>query len=124
MAQTKFNFREVAISETSLSPLMEGKDRLTVDDVISQYPQGITVDGFDLMNGDKGKYAICTFAEDATKFFFGGSILTKIVEKWVAGFDGDIEQASHVLKDSGGVKMQLKHGKTKNGNNLTLVDVL
>lgn len=119
-----FNFRQTAISETSLSPLMDGRERISMDGLINQYPDGVTVTEFDLLNGGQGEYAVCTFAEDSKKFFFGGAILTKIVLKWIAGFDGDAEMASHTLKDNGGVKMRFKHGRTKKGQQLTLVDVL
>lgn len=122
MAQ--FDFRGTAISETSLSPLMDGKERISMDGLISTYPNGVTVTEFDLLSGQQGEYAVCTFAEDSSKFFFGGAILTKIVLKWIAGFDGDCELASHTLKDNGGVKMRFKHGRTKKGQQLTLVEIL
>lgn len=120
----KFDFREVAIAETSLSPIMENKDRITVDDIISNYPDGVTITGFDMLNGEKGDYAVCVYAEDPDKFFFAGAILTKIVTKWIKAFDGDIDNASHTLGDNGGVKMRFKHGRTKRGQQLTLVEVL
>lgn len=120
----KFDFREVAIAETSLSPLMDGKERIGMDDLISEYPTGVTVTGFDMLNGEKGEYAVCVFSEDENKFFFAGSILTKIVKKWIQAFDGDIDNASHTLADNGGVKMRFKHGRTKRGQQLTLVDIL
>ena len=113
------DFRNIAIESTTLSPIMDGRTRLSMDDVISSYPNGVTVDGFDIIH-----YSVVTFAEDSDKFFFGGKVLTNIVNGWIAVFEGDIEKASSALKDSGGVKMQFAHGRTKNGNNLTTVKII
>ena len=119
------DFRNIAIESTTLSPIMDGRTRLSMDDVISSYPNGVTVDGFDIINDSKnGDYSVVTFSEDSNKFFFGGKVLTNIVHGWVAVFEGDIEKASSALKDSGGVKMQFSHGRTKNGNNLTTVKII
>lgn len=119
------DFRNIAIESTTLSPIMDGRKRLSMDDVISSYPNGVTVDGFDIIHDSKnGDYSVVTFAEDSNKFFFGGKVLTNIVHGWIAVFDGDIEKASSALKDSGGVKMQFSHGRTKNGNNLTTVKII
>lgn len=119
------DFRNIAIESTTLSPIMDGRMRLSMDDVISSYPSGVTVNGFDIIHDSKnGDYAVVTFAEDSDKFFFGGKVLTNIVNRWIAAFDGDIEKASSALRDSGGVKMQFSHGRTKNGNNLTTVKII
>lgn len=119
------DFRNIAIESTTLSTIMDGRTRLSMDDVISSYPNGVTVDGFDIIHDSKnGDYSVVTFAEDSNKFFFGGKVLTNIVHGWISVFEGDIEKASIALKDSGGVKMQFSHGRTKNGNNLTTVKII
>lgn len=119
-----FNFRDTAINTTSLSKLMDGRKKASIDDIISAYPNGITVNGFDVVNNGDDTYSIGIFAEDNGSFFFGGSVFTKIVRAWVAAFDGDVDEASHQLGTTGGVKMQFSHGRTKNGNNITLVKIL
>lgn len=119
-----FDFKASAVNATTISPLMDNRTRMTMDAVINEYPQGVTVIEFDLVPSDDKPYAVAVCAECPDKFFFGGSILTKIVNEWAKAFDGDVEGASHALKDCGGVKMQFSHGRTKNGNNITLVKVL
>lgn len=119
-----FDFKGTAVSATTISPIMDNRTRITMDELISKYPGGVTVNGFDMVPSDDNPYAVATFAEDSSKFFFGGSILTKIVSEWVKSFDGDVEGASKALAEAGGVKMQFSHGRTKKGNSLTLVKVL
>lgn len=119
-----FDFRSAAQNATVISKLMEDRTRLTMDDVIREYPQGVTIVGFDIVPSDDKPYSVVICSEAPDKFFFGGSILTKIVNEWAKSYDGDIEKASADLAQSGGVRMQFSHGRTKNGNSLTLVKVL
>lgn len=121
-----FDFKAAAEAATTLSPLMDGKNKLSVDDVIRDYPQGVTITDFDMLtdNAKGTQFCVCLCKERPDSFFFGGSILSKICNEWVKGFAGDIEACSNALHDAGGVKVQLSHGRTRNGNSLTLVKVL
>lgn len=120
-----FDFKAAAVQATTLSPIMEGRDKLSIDDVIANFPSGVTLTGFDLIDGEGGKpYAVCICKDAPKAFFFGGSIMTKIAQQWASAFGDDPEKASAALAEQGGVKVQFSHGKTKNGNNLTLVKVL
>lgn len=118
------DFRSIAIDSTTLSPLMDNREKLSMDDVISNYPSGVTVNGFDIVTSGDKSYSVTTFSEDDSKFFFGGTVLTKIVTGWIAAFSGDIEKASDALRDSGGVRMQFSHGRTKNGKDVTMVKII
>lgn len=120
----KINFKSTAISATTLSPLMDGRERLTMDSVISKHPDGVTIKNFDIIDSDDKPYAVVTCFEEPDSFFFGGAVLTKIVQQWIRAYDGDIDAASHDLEESGGVKVQFSHGKTKKGNNITMVKVV
>ena len=112
-------FAQIARKATTLSPIMEGKDRLTVDDVISLYPDYITINGFDIISSGAESYPVLTFAEDTSKFLFGGAIMNNICHDWAELCDGDIEEASKQLNLAGGCKIKFEKGRTKAGNNLT-----
>lgn len=112
-------FSVAAKKATTLSPIMEGKERLTVDDVISLYPDYITIDGFDIITSGAESYPVLTFAEDSSKFVFGGAIMNNICHDWAGLCDGDIEEASKQLGLAGGVKIKFEKTRTKAGNNLT-----
>ena len=117
-------FATVARKETSLSPLMDNRERLSMDDLIARYPQGLTVTEFDFIGTGEDSYPVFTFAEDAQKFAFGGTVFAGVARAWADMYDGDIEKASSELKSAGGVKMVFAKSRTKNGNNVTTVTVV
>jgi len=117
-------FTTIAHKATSLSELMEGRDKIGVDDVMAQYPEGITIIGFDIITSNLNNYPIIIFAEDKTKYMNGGTILGNICEEWAKAYEGDIDAASKALNAVGGVHVKFSKSRTKSGNNITLVDII
>lgn len=122
-------FATLAKKATTLSPIMENRDKLATKDVIANYPDGITITEFDILtttnaNGEAQTYPVIAFNEDATKFIYGGKALMDIVTMWVANFEGDIEATSNALKASGGVKVRMYESTTKAGRNFTQIEVV
>lgn len=122
-------FTELARKATTLSSIMVGRTKISTQDVISTYPDGITVTAFDIVttpdqNGIMNTYPVVAFAEDNTKFIYGGKSMKDIVDSWVANFDGDIDATSQALTAAGGVKMRMSVGKTRNGRTFTKIDVI
>ena len=120
-------FENIARQATTLSPLIEGKNKISVSEIIETYPEGITITSFDMIagtdqNGNSITYPVFVFAEDETRFGFGGKVLKGIVEAWIAAFDGDIEATSKSLQANGGAKLRFRQGRTKTGRNLTIVE--
>ena len=122
-------FTDLAVKATTLSPIMENRDKISVREIISQYPNGITINGIDMVTskdtyGNDATYPVFTFKEDPTKFGFGGAIFKSIVESWIAAFNGSIDDVNTNLKlvDGGGCKCRFSHGKTKNGRDCTIVE--
>lgn len=126
----KFNFKQSAQNQTTLSHLMNGREQKTTEQIIAMFPEGFTVIEFDIARlidtktGELNEFAIITFKEDDGAFFYGGTILTKICKEWVEAFDGDMDEVNKELAKDGGVFMKMVSGKSKNGNNLTKVIVL
>lgn len=121
---SNYNFKKSAQKTTSISHLMEGREKIKTKDIIEKYPDGITIDCFDIVQGSKGEYPVLTFSEDNTKFFNGGIVFQKIVKNWLDDYDGQLELCQHDLSESGGVKVQIEMGTTKSGNNITKVKIL
>lgn len=117
-------FATVARKETSLSQLMDGRERISMDDIIRDYPQGVTVNAFDFIGSGDDAYPVFLFAENPQKFAFGGTVFAGVARAWGDMFDGDLERASQELKTAGGVKMVFAKSRTKNGNTCTTVTVL
>lgn len=119
-------FLELAKKETTLSPLLDGREKLSMEDVVKTYPDGITVIGFDFVEcadkkGNMVTFPVLVFKEDTTKFFFGGLMLQKICTSWAAKFEEDTQKASLELEKVGGVKMRFEATRTNSGNSLYAV---
>lgn len=117
------SFKAKAVSATSTSKLMEGRTKISTDELIDKYPDGVTIVGFEWMNGDDGRYPVCVFSENENECFFGGTSLTSICESWYDGYT-DCETCSSDLAGEGGVKIKFSHGKTKQGRNFTRCDIV
>ena len=122
-------FSDIAKKATTLSPLMEGRTKISTDDIIVAYPNGVTLTEFDIVpgisqNGEPNSYPVFLFKEDPTKFYCGGTVLGNIAASWVEGTGGDIDGASAELKATGGVAVKLVKGKTRRGNSVTSVQIL
>lgn len=121
---TNINFRNLAIDATTLSHLMDERSKITTEEVIAKYPEGITISEFDFVNMGEDNYYICTFKEDPTRFLNTGAVLGKIFDKYVQAYEGSIADASNGLKKSGGLKVKLGKGTTRSGNAITTVTIL
>ena len=119
-----FDFRKAAIDSTMLSTLQTDREKISTEELISSFPDGITVNAFDFATVQNKTFAVVTFKEDDTKYYNGGTVLTKMCIAWAAGFAGDPETASTALAKAGGVKLKFAESKTKNGNNVTTIIVV
>ncbi len=120
------NFKEIAKAQTTLSEVMNNKEKVTNDYLINEYPNGFTITNFDFIrsNKDSGRYAVYNIAENSNIFASAGTVLNRIFEDFVEEYNGDVYTASNELKKYGGLKVKLSHGHTRKGNNVILVDIL
>ena len=124
-------FSTAAKEITGGSQVIAGLEKINNDLLIAAYPNGITINGADLItsaDGDTGEekqFCVFTFAEDQTKYASGGKQLTEIVRKWfelTKAADG--MQLSAALRQEGGVKVKLEKSRTQSGRTFTKVTVL
>lgn len=120
------NFKKIAVSTLSLSPLMAGRDQLKTDDVVGEE---ITIIAFDFATitdekGEEKTFPVLNLAEYPNHYLNGGCLLNKLCKAWANAYDGDVEAASNDLANEGGVKICIRNGRTRSGRNLTTVDVL
>jgi hypothetical protein len=122
MANSTYNFKAKAQEELSLSPLMEGREKLSTQDIDGKE---LTVVAFDLVSIDEKEFSVLNFAEYPDRFYSAGLIMTKLCKAWASDFDGDIEAASVALGESGGVGLRFTEKKTKDGKkSLVTLEVL
>jgi len=126
MADFPFSFKQEALDATSLSDLMNGREKVTTEDIIKKYPDGITITGADIVEYEKdGKpisYPVLTFKENDKFFYTGGIVLKKIVERWLSHFDSVTEMNLALAGDP--VKVKLSTGRSKSGNSITNVEIV
>lgn len=129
MAANKFS--KVAKKVVGGSEVIAGLEKIENDMLIAAYPNGITINGADLLNstdqetGEGKQFCVFTFAEDPAKYASGGKQLTDIVKSWfelTGASDG--MQLTAALREEGGVKIKLEKAKTNSGRKFTKVTVL
>lgn len=118
-------FIEVANKALAISPVIEGRNKILTDEVIDQFPEGVTITSLDLIRNPEGDvYPVFAIKEDKTLYFNGGALALKVALAWVEMNCGDIEETNKALADVGGVKVKLGKKRTKKGQNLTTFTVI
>lgn len=121
----KMDFRAMAKKETELSELMNGREKISTEDVIANTPNGATIVAVDMVHSSDGDYGVFHLKEYPNNFYCGGLILSKIAKSWINEYDGDASLCSDELAKSGGVKVKLAQKRTKSSNrDVTTVEVI
>lgn len=123
-------FTDLAKKKTSGSPVLSERTKISTDELIAKYPNGVTINAFDFLSGKNGRYAVCAFRENPGLFFNGGKILTDIFESFVDEYKTDENSFADAYEACSRdfatecLKVKLSSGRTKDGNRVTLVEVL
>ena len=128
------NLRDSAKRATTLSELMNGRAPITTEELVSTYPNGITVQAVDWLMFDKegkhNEYPIFVFKECENRFYGGGCVLSKIVSTWIdeckdvaTGEVTAIELLNSELSTNP-VVFKLSLTKNSKNQNLTSVEIL
>ncbi len=96
-----------------------GGEYISLNDLIANYPDGVTVNGVSIRDTNKGKVTCFTFAEDANKYAYAVSGDLKIIfEAWLNDAEGSIEELNNDLQAEN-VKLKIQKVRTKKGNTYT-----
>ena len=121
------SIRELAMKETTISDVMNEREKIKTEEIQTKFPHGITINDIDLIEnvddeGNVDSYYVYAFKEDKSKFAFAGSVLKRIFDAiWKEC--GGLEEARKVIAEQG-LKAQLSEGRTKAGRAVTLVKEL
>ena len=120
------DFRNMAKRQTTLSEVMTDRVKVSTEELIEKYPEGVLITAFDYIQSkkSKGKYPVFNIGQDPTVFCNGGTVLDRIFTDFVNAMDGDVKAASDELRRQGGIQVKLSKGETKAGDELTLVEVI
>lgn len=125
------NFKKIALDVTTMSEIMNGRDKMDTEELIKKYPEGVTIDFIDNVNmqqedGEENVWIFVT-EEQSNKFTFAGFVLAKIFNNILAEFEGDyaemIETYNSALKEDK-LRVKLERAKTKAKREITKVTVL
>lgn len=125
------DFKKIALDATTMSELMNGRDKMDTEELIKKYPNGVTIDFIDNVNmqqedGEENVWIFVT-EEQPNKFTFAGFVLTKIFNNILDKFEGDyaemIETYNSALKEDK-LRVKLERAKTKSKREITKVTVL
>lgn len=125
------DFKKIALDATTMSELMNGRDKMDTEELIKKYPDGVTIDFIDNVNmqqedGEENVWIFVT-EEQPNKFTFGGFVLAKIFNNILAECEGDydamIEEYNSSLKEDK-LRVKLERAKTKTKREITKVTVL
>lgn len=122
------NFATIAKKATTLSQIMEDREKMTVEELVEKYDT-VTIVDIDFISYKKGKddpvnVWVFVTAEEPDKFIFGGAIFTNICQQWLEAYEGDYTSLRADYQLSGGVKFQLTRIKTGNGRDCTAFKVI
>ena len=125
------DFKKIALDATTMSELMNERDKMDTEELIKKYPNGVTIDFIDNVNmsqedGEENVWIFVT-EEQPNKFTFAGFVLAKIFNNILAEFEGDyaemIETYNSALKEDK-LRVKLERAKTKSKREITKVTVL
>ena len=125
------DFKKIALDATTMSELMNGRDKMDTEELIKKYPNGVTIDFIDNVNmqqedGEENVWIFVT-EEQPNKFTFAGFVLAKIFNNILDEFEGDyaetIETYNSALKEDK-LRVKLERAKTKSKREITKVTVL
>lgn len=125
------DFKKIALDVTTMSELMNGRDKMDTEELIKKYPNGVIIDFIDNVNmqqedGEENVWIFVT-EEQPDKFTFAGFVLAKIFNNILDEFEGDyaemIETYNTALKEDK-LRVKLERAKTKSKREITKVTVL
>lgn len=126
------DFKKIALDATTISELMNGRDKMDTEELIKKYPDGVTIDFIDNVNmsqedGEVENVWVFVTEEQPDKFTFAGFVLAKIFNNILVEFEGDyaemIETYNSALKKDK-LRVKLERAKTKSKREITKVTVL
>ena len=125
------DFKKIALDATTMSELMNRRDKMDTEELIKKYPNGVTIDFIDNVNmqqedGEENVWIFVT-EEQPDKFTFAGFVLAKIFNNILSEFEGDyaemIDTYNSALKEDK-LRVKLERAKTKSKREITKVTVL
>lgn len=116
-------FKDLAKKSVNNNSIMAGREKISTDDIIAVYPNGISINSVNMVTYQGTTYPVFTFSEDDSKFYSGGKALTKLANDWLEMCNGDIGEVNEGISAEP-VKVKLSKVKTSNGRVFVKIEVV
>lgn len=100
--------------------IMDGREPMKTDEIIAKYPEGICISAIAKNTYNGSTYPVFNFAEEPSKYFSGGTALSKWVDGLIEDYDGNLAELNSDIKKEY-LKIKLVKTRTKKGYNFTKV---
>lgn len=121
------NFTDIkkkAIEATTFSAIMTNREKMTIDELIFNYPEGVHITEVDMCSNEDNSYVIFTTSETPDYFINGGCVITDIINNIIEHDSTKIQELNEVLQSNGGLNVKFKKSKTRNNRTVTTVTIL
>ena len=116
--------RDRAKAAVQSNPIMENREKITLDEVIAKFPNGVTLRECAILhdNTNNSDYVACVIDELKDRFFFGGVAVLGLIERIIEEYDTE-EEFKEDLENEG-LPIVFSKKRSKNGRIYTSVTVL
>lgn len=116
--------RDKAKKAQQSNPIMEGRDKISLETIMANYPEGVTLREVAILhdNSNDSDYVVCVAEEEIKSFFFGGVAFLSLIENILAEYENKDEFYFDLASEGLPVKFSKK--RSKNGRIYTAVTVL
>lgn len=118
------SLREKAKQVKNGNPIMTGREKISLDEIMAKFPNGVTLRECAIMHdtAKNSDYAVCVVDECKECFFFGGVAVLGLIENLME--DYDLEEAFHEELKAEGLPLLFSKKRSKNGRIYTSVTIL
>ena len=118
------NLRNAAQKALTLSEIVENKEKISTEEIIEKYPDGITINNLDIVDIRKQTNYVYTFVEEPDCFAYAGTVLKKVFDQLLQAEKGDLKQLRADLKAQKGLRVKLSTSTTLDDMEVTVVELI
>ena len=119
---SKLNLSSIASSAVGGGGLTRDLNKIKLDTLIANYPDGVSINGLDMIEFEGSRFPSFTFVEDPTSCFAGGVALMQMADALLNAV-GDIVELNEELQRKP-LRIKLEKIQTKSRRTYTRVKVL
>ena len=125
----KLNFKATAETVVVLSTVTLNREKISTEDIKKNFRAGFTIDEIDQIKAydqkEKADKLVWVYHIAGTDLFaFAGYQLAQIFDSYLAAYEGDLSQLRADFTADGGLgTVVLTSAKTRDGNNVTHVEI-